>query len=677
MFLRKRDMGRQKPRSTSAAALFLILLTILSASCRNQKKNPDSSSPSLQNVILISLDDLRADRLGCYGNPRPVSPVMDSLAAHGVQFNQAYTAWPFTPPAHIAMLTSLYPSVFEIPLDPGQDTLASILNRGRWTTAAFTGGGFMSSDYGTLNGFSFVDDELYGPGALEKRAGQWLRKSAGNKFFLFLHTYYQHVPFEAPEKDFDRFRDPAYDGPVENTGESTNAFIDRANKRAIDVTDADIAQLFAIYDAQICRLDEFIAFLIGELKNLKIDDETLIILTSDHGEQFFEHGYIGHTSPGHPTADASIRVPLIIYVPGRTECRKIDALVELIDVPPTILGFLGLDPPDFFQGTNLAPLITGKNIQLKPARQAVFQSDDKYQGIRTSAWKLLLNLNSGDVHLYDLQSDPKEQNDLGGDPDKADIIAGLLNDLTAFQNRNEALKKRLKLSSIKLAEGVPSEPHEFDAHTRLLIPCDDFSFELLDNKERRKVPYQSKDASFSEGLFDRALELSSGTEFRFPIETPLMEEEGSLELWIRPGSGIDKFHKILDMRFDGLGEGMILSLSHIWSGRFVLDLSGIGSSDGEIRMTGMIKRSNWNHLLVAWDKEKIYFFIDGILTTWIINSLGHFPPRSAIKNLTITGELCLLDDIRLSDQSRVIRKSANKPISPEVRERLRSLGYIR
>ena len=254
--------------------------------------------------------------------------------------------------------------------------------------------------------------------------------------------------------------------------------------------------------------------------------------------------------------------------------------------------------------------------------------------------------------------------------------AGLMNDLTAFQNRNEALKKKLNLSSIKLAEGVPSQPHEFDAYTRLLIPCDDFSFELLDNKEHRKVPFQSKDASFSEGLFDRALKLSSGTEFLFPIETPLAEEEGSLELWIRPDSGIDKFHKILDMRFDGQGEGMILSLSHIWSGRFALDLSGKGSSVGDIRMTGMIRRKNWNHLLIAWDKEKIYFFIDGTLTTWIKNSFTHFPPRSVIKNLTITGELCLLDDIRLSDQSQVIRKSANKSISPEVRERLRSLGYI-
>jgi len=670
-------MGRQKPRSTPLAALFLILLAILSASCRNQNKNSDSPSPNLQNVILISLDDLRADRLGCYGNPRPVSPAMDALAAHGIQFNQAYTAWPFTPPAHIAMLTSLYPSVFEIPLDPGQDTLASVLNRSRWTTAAFTGGGFMSSDYGTLNGFSFVDDEVYGPGALEKRAGRWLKKNAGNKFFLFLHTYYQHVPFEAPEKDFDRFRDPAYDGPVENTGESTNAFINRANTRAIDVTEADIAQLFAIYDAQICRLDEFIASLLEELKSLKIDDKTLVILTSDHGEQFFEHGFIGHTSPAHPTADASIRIPLIIHVPGRTEGRKIDALVELIDIPPTILGLLGLDPPEFFQGTNLAPLITGKNIRLKPARQAVFQSYDKYQGIRTGDWKLLLNLNSGDIHLYDLQSDPKEQNNLGADPGKAGIIAGLLNDLAGFQDRNEALKKKLNLSSIKLAEGVPSKPHEFDAHTRLLIPCDDIFFELLDNTEHRKVPFQSKESFFNEGLFDRALVLSPGTEFRFPIGTPLTEEEGCLELWIRPGSGIDKFHKILDMRFDGQGEGMILSLSHIWSGRFALDVSSQGSPDGDIRMTGMIKRLNWNHLLIAWDKENVYFFVDGTLTTWMKNSLEHFPPRSVIKNLTISGELCLLDDIRLSDQSRIIRKSVNKPISPEVRERLRSLGYIK
>ncbi len=201
---RKRSFG--KILGIAAAAIFLAGLAALVFGVFSPRP------PRIRNFILLSIDNLRPDRLGCYGNARDVSPVMDSLAGQGTLFTRAFTPFPFTPPSHIAMLTSLYPAVFSIPLEAGVPTLAQIMSRSGYRTAAFTGGGNMSFDYGVLNGFAKSDDTAYGLTALNRRSQRWLKANAKRKFFLFLHTYYVHVPWAAPEEYFRKFADPGYAG---------------------------------------------------------------------------------------------------------------------------------------------------------------------------------------------------------------------------------------------------------------------------------------------------------------------------------------------------------------------------------------------------------------------------------------------------------------------------------
>jgi len=265
--------------------------------------------PQVQNFIFLSIDDLRADRLGCYGNPRNVSPFLDQLAAQGTQFLKAFIAWPFTPRSHASMLTSYYPSVFDIPLDPSIQTIASVFRSHEYKTAAFTGDVWMSASYGVLTGFQEYDDNVRGVQELRKKVKTWLRKNQNDRFFLFLHTYCVHRPFVVPPHQLKKFAYPNYSGPIKNTSKSTSAFIKAANAGKISVSEADIQRLLDIYDSQIIVADKFVYSIVETLKMLNLENETMLIITSDHGEQFYEYKHFGHVSKFNPFADISTRVP--------------------------------------------------------------------------------------------------------------------------------------------------------------------------------------------------------------------------------------------------------------------------------------------------------------------------------------------------------------------------------
>ncbi len=379
-------------------------------------------TPTIQNFILLSIDDLRADRLGCYGNKKNTSPCIDTLASQGTQFMHAFISWPFTPPSHTSMLTSLYPSVFDFPLDPNIPTVASILNNHGYKTTAFTEDGYMSAGYGILNGFKEYDDRVIGLKKLEIKTTRWLKKNSKEKFFLFIHTYYVHFPFYAPEEYLKKFSNTSYKGPVKNNPDSTSNFIQLVNSGKIVPTKEDIQRLIDIYDAQIRRIDDFVSLLLKTLKKLNLTDKTMLIITSDHGEQFYEYRRIGHKSRFNPFADISTRVPLIIYCPMLPHKGKVNQLVESIDLPPTILEAAGIDPPKTFQGQSLLPILCKKPRMFLRKKKEVFYWNPPFAGIRTEKLKLTLNLHSGEIKLYDLLKDPMERKNISKDASKAKKI---------------------------------------------------------------------------------------------------------------------------------------------------------------------------------------------------------------------------------------------------------------
>jgi len=404
------------------------------------------SRPPLRPIILISIDTLRADHLGCYGYERATSPHMDAVAKEGVLFSQVYAPSPWTLPSHISLLTSLYVYNHQVEtendrLSPAIPTLADILRRNGYYCAAFTGGGFLSTVYGYSRGFDLYRDDL---GGVFKQEGahqvaqaslEWLRQNKDLPFFLFIHTYQPHTPYACPLPYKTRFLSPqAKWGSLDLIGYL-------GGKQGIfkPLPTEEKENIIALYDAEILYTDEvLIGELMTTLKELNLYHRSLIIITSDHGEEFYEHGSWGH---GQDLYDESLRIPLIIKFPevasGRVKGKRIEELVRLIDVLPTVVDFLGLKGEDEIltqvDGRSLLPMIQGKENSLReslaevaadvlsshlPQRTALIFQGNKLivnQPFKPEAFKFFAYPppQLPQVELYDLIQDPQETENLG------------------------------------------------------------------------------------------------------------------------------------------------------------------------------------------------------------------------------------------------------------------------
>ncbi len=677
---------RKKQRIKShrhAAAVFIVLA--IGASIFTSIRCDSSRSQTIERFILISCDDLRADRLGCYGNPREVSPAIDALADESVRFTKAFIPWPFTPPSHSSMLTSLYPAVFDIPLDTSIPTAAGILNEHGFTTTAFTADGWMSRGYGMLNGFKEIDDRVIGLHRLEKKTENWLKQHQTEKFFLFLHTYYVHVPYHAPEEYFSRWADPKYDGPINNTPQSTVAYINSANAGDLSVTPADVQQMLDIYDAEIRRLDDFIHRIIQTLKDLDLYESTMLIVTSDHGEQFYEFGHFGHAGPKHPLADISTHVPMIIHAPEPARPMEISSLTEIIDLPPTLLDAAGIKPPASFQGRSLWPAIKGEDVD--SPRDKVFFFMPSFVGIRTPDRKLTLDQRTGAVHLFDLERDPTEHRDVAELQDYSAEIPPLIKELQLMQNKNEALRKDLGLTRIKREGGLPSRALEADSHTVLLSPFDTDLFYFRKHDRPDAFSLKADRISLEAGNFGKSLHLQSDRPIDFPLQGPLLEESGAVEFWMKIGH-IDKGAKqLFDMTFHYPENPLSLrgNLFWDWGGgdmkRVAFDFgSGTGDRRNSIfTLSVQFTWNSWHHIFLAWEKDDVFLLIDGVLEARRRITPHHMGQRMPCSRFMIRGDNCFLDDLRISDHSRLLRPEGDESrhIDPEVLERLKALGYIK
>ncbi len=298
-------------------------------------------------VILISLDTLRSDHLGCYGYDRDTSPNIDLLARDGVRFAETRAPSPWTLPSHISMVTGLNTinhgvSKPDLSLDPRTPTLAELLKEKGFYNAAFTGGGYVSGFYGFRKGFdSFrVLGEVADPagaGKLGEKVSGWIEKNSDRNFFLFLHTYQIHNPYNAGAPWNRRYlREGAGLTAVDMVQLGFNH-----EGRFKPVSEEMRRNIVGLYDGEIRYTDEsLIGPLVAKLKALGIYDRTMIVLTSDHGEEFFEHGSWTHT---HSVYDEVLRVPLIVkFFGSRNAGRTVRTPVFGVDVMPTIVKELGI-----------------------------------------------------------------------------------------------------------------------------------------------------------------------------------------------------------------------------------------------------------------------------------------------------------------------------------------------
>jgi arylsulfatase A-like enzyme/Flp pilus assembly protein TadD len=355
-----------------------------------------NSAPS---VIVITIDTLRADHLGCYGYKQIKTPNIDALAADGARFDHAYTPVPVTLPAHTVIFTGTYPMLSGMhdfsanKLGPEQPTLASILKEHGYTTGAVIGSAVLDRRFGLDHGFDFYFDrfdfsrlqesnldEMERPGnVVADTALDWLTKNYQKKFFLWMHLYDPHYPYRPPAPFNEQYASHLYDGEI------------------------------AFADAQVGRLIHF-------LKEKGLYQSAVIILAGDHGESLGEHDEKTH---GFFIYNATLHVPLIIHRPAAHIPAKISkpisASVSLADIVPTLLHILNLDVPVQVQGENLLPLLTGKN---EPEPRSLYSETflprlhfnwSELRGVETANYHFI---DAPKPELYDLSKDPGETQNL-------------------------------------------------------------------------------------------------------------------------------------------------------------------------------------------------------------------------------------------------------------------------
>lgn len=381
------------------------------------------------NIILVSIDTLRADHLGCYGYIRNTSPNIDKFSKDSVLFERCVSSAPSTMPSFATLFTSLIPSHHGAYFTKTQylskkiTTIAEILKKEGYKTASFNEGGQISSRFGFNQGFDLYDDNTNGlkPDKLKferivKKAIEWLKKNHEKKYFMFLHTYETHHPYTPDRKILKKF-EKKYDGklPIDISVELINRINKgkinmRVEKNKIDINKEDGQHIINAYDSEIRSMDESFGKLIAFLKKNNLYNNTIIIFHSDHGEEFGEHGVWATHS--YSLYNELLHVPLIIkFKKSKFSTKRIKELVGLIDVPVTLLGILKIRKPELFEGEDFMGMVLG--FKKRREKLLMAQRDSAKEITSGENWTIMdrtWKLYNG--KLFDLKNDPLEQKDV-------------------------------------------------------------------------------------------------------------------------------------------------------------------------------------------------------------------------------------------------------------------------
>ncbi|MBU1474870.1 MAG: sulfatase-like hydrolase/transferase [Acidobacteria bacterium] len=389
-----------------------------------QDENIPVTKESDFNVLLITLDTTRADRLGCYGYSKAKTPYLDFLARNGVRFADAYCQVPLTLPSHSSILTGTYPTYHNVhnngtySLAPDQITLAEVLHSNNFQTAAFLASFSVDSRFGLDQGFDLYDDNFQEGSPFKavnserkaevvySRFSGWLDDHSTQQFFGWIHFFDPHLPYSPPDSYGKEFADRPYDG-------------------------------------EIAYMDSYVGAVIKKLREKNILGKTLIIVAGDHGEGLGDKVETGH---GIFLYENVMRVPLIFYAENLLpEGKVIPTRVRLIDIMPTVLDFLKIEGFYHYQGISLVPVIEGKKTEDLDTYIETYYPRENY------GWAELTGLISGDwkyIHapkreLYDLKSDPSEKNNLFlSDKKTASVLRERLDNLVRSSSLSAGTGKR-------------------------------------------------------------------------------------------------------------------------------------------------------------------------------------------------------------------------------------------
>jgi choline-sulfatase len=430
--------------SNKEANPFLILLS-------NPTLVSDSSEAKrVKFVFLLSFDALRADHLGTYGYQRPTSPHIDAFARDSVLFENASTAATWTLPSFGSLFTSLYPSFHDAkdiskPLSHSLRTLPELVDKQGYSTAAFIQNPLLHPLYGFAKGFDSYNYHISKD--VKERVEtslEWLPLSKSPKKFLFVHLISPHTPYTAPQHHLRRVAGNEADSARIDPSAYAR-FLNR--EKCGKLESKDLQDILLMYDAEILQADDLFQSYIRRLKELGWYDDALIILMSDHGEEFLDHGTTFH---GQNVFPATTHIPLIIKFPAQHRLHgvRIRNRVHLIDVMPTVLDVLGMQGPSEMQGKSLFSMIHSGAEKVDAERILFTENRDGVLGITHRNYHYVYSEPDARgwscpprrmEELYDLKTDPVETRDLF--PGHPDLLTLFRRERDSYVSRAEKFRR--------------------------------------------------------------------------------------------------------------------------------------------------------------------------------------------------------------------------------------------
>jgi arylsulfatase A-like enzyme/Tfp pilus assembly protein PilF len=383
------------PAETSSARrpiLPLVLVSLVAFAALLYFLRPAPFQPRPMNVVLITVDTLRADRLGSYGNREISTPNLDRMAESAVLFENAATSAPITLPAHASILTGTYPLFHGVrdngrsALPPERTTLAEVLRPHGYATGAFVGAFVLDSRFGLDQGFDrYFDDFDRSSGASERRGGEvigealaWMDSVRDRRFFAWIHLFDPHVPYDPPSE----------------------------LRRSEDLQD--------LYQGEVEYVDRLVGELAQWLEENALSRDTIVAFTADHGESLGEHGELTH---GYFVYDATMRVPLLLRAPHASDGRRVEAQVRTIDLLPTLLDLMGFEAPPENQGQSLVPLMLGNadSLELSAYGESVLPAHYGWSSLASIRTLEQLYVEAPRPELYDRKEDPGSKRNLAAE----------------------------------------------------------------------------------------------------------------------------------------------------------------------------------------------------------------------------------------------------------------------
>ncbi len=447
-------------------AIFLLVFTFMASSCYQSKRD------LIKNLIIITLDTTRADHIGCYGYDEAETPNLDRFASEAIIFENAVCHSPTTIPSHLTIMTGLYPPAHGVRVTGGQvfsgkvETLAEILKKNDYRTAAVVSGYPLIKSFGLDKGFDYYEDSFWKKIQniliLERKADEsihialkWIQDNKDSKFFLFLHLWDPHAEYLPP---------PPFDA----------SFADRP------------------YDGEIAYMDRCLGHFFQKLKEWNIYSSSMIIIAGDHGEGLGDHGESEHQ---YFLYDSTIRVPFLIRVPGNDSRKDIQGDVGLADIFPTALDYLNLKGDNSVDGLSLKPLIDGsqkkqwnRSLYMETLSGEIALGWSPMYAIRKGGWKFI---EAPLPELYDLEADPHER----------------INLASKEIQKMEDLKRELEemMSNLEKTEKLPEEMDDEETLRKLAslgyVSSGSFSRKRSISKDPKQFIKIEKDVNILGRLF--------------------------------------------------------------------------------------------------------------------------------------------------------------------------------